>query len=41
MDLDSEIALPEKTVQMDTLMSTPAMRPDPTLNTGDPDERRD
>jgi hypothetical protein len=36
MDLDSEIALLEKTVQMDTLMDTAAMRPDPTPKTGGP-----
>jgi len=36
MDLDSEIALLEKTVEIDTLMSTPAMRPEPTSKTGRP-----
>jgi hypothetical protein len=34
MDLESEISLLEKTVQMDTLMSTPAMRLDSTPKTG-------
>ena len=34
LDLDSEIALLEKTVQMDTLMSTPTSRPDTVPKTG-------
>ncbi len=34
LDLDSEIALLEKTVQMDTLMSMPMSRPDPVPKTG-------
>jgi len=33
-DLDSEIALLEKTVQMDTMMSAPASRPDAVPKTG-------